>query len=151
MNAEGITPRLAVALRSLAESQLQAQAARSIALDAGAIGVMALDTAAAAFYVAARLDDGFWTACLGLIGLSFVLALRIVLTDGAKEIGPSVSSILEDRGCYVDDELEQWPLEDMAVEVLANESVLTGKVPQLTGALTFAALATLLGLVGLVS
>lgn len=146
-----MTPRLAAALRSLAESQLQAQATHSTALDASAIGVMALDVAAAAIYVAARLDDGFGAASLTLIALSFVLALRIVLLGGAKEIGPSVSSVIEDRGGYDDDELERWLLEDLAIEVLANKSVLTRKVPQLTGALALAALATLLGLAGLVS
>ncbi len=41
------TPRLADALRSLSETQLQTQAARSAALDTGAIGVMSLDCALA--------------------------------------------------------------------------------------------------------
>ena len=45
MPTQGITPRLADRLCSLAESQLQTQAARSVALDASALGVMAVDAA----------------------------------------------------------------------------------------------------------
>jgi hypothetical protein len=43
MSTRGITPRLADRLCSLTESQLQTQAARSVALDGGALGVMAVD------------------------------------------------------------------------------------------------------------
>jgi hypothetical protein len=48
MPTKGITPRLAEWMRLLSVSQLQTQAARSVALDAASLGVMAVDAAVAA-------------------------------------------------------------------------------------------------------
>jgi hypothetical protein len=54
MSTKAITPRLADRLCSLAESQLQTQISRSGALDASALGVMAVDAAIATIIFATR-------------------------------------------------------------------------------------------------
>ncbi len=54
MSTQGITPRLADRLCSLAESQLQTQAARSASVDAGALGVVSACVAIAALVLTVK-------------------------------------------------------------------------------------------------
>jgi hypothetical protein len=54
MSTKAITPRFAESLRLLAASQPQTQVSRSGTLDAGALGVMAVDAAVAAIVVGTR-------------------------------------------------------------------------------------------------
>lgn len=148
MATKPIAPRLAESLLLLATSQLQAQAARSAALDAGALGVMAVDAAVTAIVVGAKGAHGLWIVALVLLGLSAGLAVRALLLRGAKEIGPLVTDILNDRDRSNDEELERSMLEDLATETLANVQALARKDPLFIGALTLLVLAILVELAG---
>jgi hypothetical protein len=68
MSTKAITPRLADRLCSLAESQLQTQISRSGALDASALGVMAIDAAVAATIFATRGTFDLWIVAPALLG-----------------------------------------------------------------------------------
>lgn len=83
--ASGAADRLC----SLAESQLQMQTARSVALDTAAIGVAAVDTAVAAL-VLASTSTAFWILSLSLVGLSATLAIGALASPGAELTGPSI-------------------------------------------------------------
>jgi hypothetical protein len=76
MSIQDITPRLADSLRSLSESQLQTQAARSASVDAGALGVVSACAAIAALILNARSAHHLWIAALALLGVSASLAVR---------------------------------------------------------------------------
>jgi hypothetical protein len=76
--------------RLLAMSQVQIQAARSVALDAGALGVMAVDAAVAAIVIGARGTYGLWILALVLLGCSLCVAVRTLRLPGAERTGPSV-------------------------------------------------------------
>jgi hypothetical protein len=148
MSTQGITPRLADSLRSLAESQLQTQVSRSGALDAGALGVVSACAAIAAIILSVRSAHHLWIAALALLGLSLGLAVRVLLLQGAEEIGPLVAHILDDRATYDDKTLEGGLLKDLATETLANNQALARKDPLLTRALTLLVLAIALELAG---
>jgi hypothetical protein len=148
MSTKVITPRLTDRLCSLAESQLQIQASRSASVDAGALGVVSACAAIAALVLTVRSTDHLWIAALVPLGLSAGLALRALIHRGAKEIGPLVTDILNDRECSDDGELEQSLLEDLADETLVNDQALARKDPLFTGALTLLVLAVLLELAG---
>jgi hypothetical protein len=147
MGAQGITPALAVALRSLAQSQLQAQALRFAALTAGAIGVMGVDAAIAAVLVAVTPDDGVRGVALGA---SFGLAVRAVLLKDREQIGPLVAGVLRARATCDDRELEEQLIEDLAVDMLMNRRSIARKTPLLTGAVTFMAMAIVAELIRVV-
>jgi hypothetical protein len=148
MSRKAITPRLADRLCSLAESQLQMQAARSASVDAGALGVISACAAIAALVLAVKSTDHLWIAALVLLGLSAGLAIRALLIRGAEEIGPLVPGILNDRATHNDEELEQSLLEDLADETLVNNQGLARKDPLFIGALALLVLAVLLELAG---
>jgi hypothetical protein len=78
MSTQPITPRLAESMnrRLLAASQLQIQAARSVALDASALGVIAVDIAVATIAFGAGGAHGLWILALVLLGLSLGQAVR---------------------------------------------------------------------------
>lgn len=88
ISTKPITPRFADRLCSLAVSQLQTQAARSVALDAGALGVMAVDAAIATIVIGARGAYHLWIVALVLLGLSLGLAVRTLRLPGAEETAP---------------------------------------------------------------
>jgi hypothetical protein len=69
-------PRLANSLRSLAESQLQTQVARSGTFDLGALGVVSVCTAIAAIVLDVRSARHLWIAALLLL---LVLALGLAV------------------------------------------------------------------------
>jgi hypothetical protein len=75
-------------------------------------------------------------------------SLAEMIHRGAKEIGPLVTDILNDRECSDDGELEQSLFEDLADETLVNDQALARKDPLFTGALTLLVLAVLLELAG---
>jgi hypothetical protein len=150
MNAQEIKPSLAAALHSLAQSQLQAQASRSIGLDATAIGVVGADAALAAIVAGVRPYHQVWSIALAAIGLSLGLALRALLVKGGKRAGPLVADILYDRETHDDEELEQWLIEDLAADMIVNRRALARKMPLLTGAIALMGLAIILAFAGLV-
>ena len=148
MSTKAITPRLADRLCSLAEGQLQAQVSRSGALDAGALGVMAVDAAVAAIVVGTRGAHDLWIVALALLGLSLGVAVRTLLGPGAKLNGPSVSDMLYARANNDDAYLEDVLLRDLSAETLANEQALARKDPLIAWAVAPLILAIVLDLAG---
>ena len=148
MPTQGITPRLADSLRSLAESQLQTQVSRSGTLDAGALGVVSACAAIAAIILSVRSAHHLWIAALTLLGLSLGLAVRALLLQGAEEIGPLLADMLDDRATYDDETIEEALLKDLSTETLANEQALARKDPLLAGAVTLLVIAILLEFAG---
>ncbi len=143
--------RLADRLCSLAESQLQTQAERSVALDASALGVMALDTALAVIVIDNRGTYGLWIAALAMLGLSLGIAVRTLRLPAAGKTGPSVAAIRKARKNTDDDELEESLLDDLETDIEINEQALTHKGPLFDRALTLLLLAIAIELVGALS
>ena len=148
MSTKAITPRFAECLRLLAASQLQAQVSRSGTLDAGALGVMAVDAAVAAIVIGTRGTYDLWIVALALLGLSLSVAVRILLGPGAKQNGPLVVDMLDARASNDDAYLEEVLLEDLAAETLANEQALSRKDPMITWAVALLLLAIVIELLG---
>ncbi|MFZ1924643.1 MAG: hypothetical protein WAU42_00730 [Solirubrobacteraceae bacterium] len=148
MRTKRITPRLAGRLCSLAESQLQTQAARSASVNAGALGVLSACSALAAIILSVRSAAHLWIAALALLGRSSGLAIRALLLRGAEGIGPLVAEILDKRGTRDDDEVEQSLLADLARTTHANNQAMARKDPLLTCALLVLVLAIALELIG---
>jgi hypothetical protein len=136
MSMKAITPRLAESLRLLAVSQLQTQAARSAALDSGALGVMAVDAALAAIIIDTRGAYGLWIVALALLALSLGVAVFVLRLPGTEQNGPLVAEILKARRANDDDTIEEQLLDDLAHETLTNENSLTRKDPLMTPAVT---------------
>ncbi len=132
MSTKPISPRLANRFCSLAESQLQAQAARSAAFDTGALGVMAIDAALAAIVIGARGAYDFWIAALALLALSLGVAVRVLRLPGTEQNGPLVADMLDARACNDDATVEGALLRDLAMETFANEQALARKDPLMT-------------------
>lgn len=148
MPTKAITPRFAESLRLLAASQLQTQVSRSGTLDAGALGVMAVDAAVAAIVVGTRGTYDLWIVVLALLWLSLAVAVRILLGPGAKQNGPLVADMLDARASNDDAYLEDVLLEDLATETLANEQALARKDPMITWAVALLLLAIAIELLG---
>jgi hypothetical protein len=142
------TPRLADNLRLLAASQLQIQAARSVALDGGALGVMAVDAGVAAIIIGTRGTHGLWIVALVLLGLSLGLAVRIIRLPGAEETGPSLADRRDAGETRDERRLEEWLLNDLTEDIETNEQALARKAPLFDRALTFLVLAIVVELAG---
>lgn len=148
MSTKPITPRFAESLRLLAASQLQTQISRSGALDASALGVMALDAALAAIIIDTRGAYDLWIVALALLGLSLGVAVRTLLHPGAKQTGPLVADMLDARETRDDEDLEETLLKDLAAETLANEQALARKDPLIAVAVALLLLAIAIELAG---
>jgi hypothetical protein len=148
MPTKPITPRLADNLRLLVASQLQIQAAQSVALDASALGVMAVDAGVAAIIIATKGTYGLWIVALALLGLSLGLTVRTLRLPGTEDTGPSVSDMREARESQDEHELEEWVLEDLGRDIQINEQALARKAPLFNGALTCLVLAILVEFAG---
>ncbi len=146
MSPGPVSPGLANALRSLAESQLQVQASRSAAVDAGAIGVMAIDVAVAAIVLVSRSPQPSPRVVLVLLGLSAGLAARALFLDGTPHLGPSVTNVLAAHGTHSNRVLEDSILSDLAADVHANRHALACKAPWLMRAFVLLAIAAILTL-----
>lgn len=141
MPSQPIKLGLADGLRLLAASQLQIQAARSVALDASALGVMAVDAAVTAIVIGVRGAHGLWIAALALLALSLGAAVRALLLPGAENTGPRLADMLDARKIRDDAYLEDVLLEDLAAETLANEQGLVRKDPPIAIAVALLVLA----------
>lgn len=148
MSTKPITPTLADGLQLLAASQLQMQAARSVALDASALGVMAVNAAFAAIILDATGAYDLWILALALLGLSFGLAVRTGRLPGAEETGPLIDDVLTASETEDEDELERSLLRDLATDMLTNRRTLTRKGLVLDRAQTFLVAAILVELMG---
>ena len=148
MSTNGITPRLADSLRSLAERQLQTQVSRSGALDVGALGVVSACAAIAAIVLGVRSADHLWVAALILLALSLGVALYALRLPGAEQNGPLVADMLDARAVDDDRTIEKGLLEDLSAETFANEQALAGKDSLLAWAVALLVLAIVLELAG---
>jgi len=148
MPTQAITPRLAERLCSLAESQLQMQTARSAALDAGALGVIAVNTGVAAIVIGTGGAYDLWIVALVQLGLSLGLAVRTLRLPGAEETGPSVAYMREARETRDEHRLEEWLLNDLTEDFEINEQALAHKGPLFDRALMSLVLAILVELAG---
>lgn len=135
-------------LCALARDQLQMQTSRSGTLDAGALGVMALDVALAAIVIGARGAHGLWIAALVLLVLSLGLALRALRHVGAEETGPPVARLRLDRETHDEQRLRESMLEDLASGVLANKRDVARKAAMFDRALAPLVLAILIEIAG---
>jgi hypothetical protein len=133
---------------SFAERQLQLQTSRSAALDAGAIGVMALDLAAATIVVDTRGGYDLWIVAATLIGLSFALAAGVLSLPGAEETGPFAPDMFEARERKDDPQIEAWLVKDLMDDLRANRRALARKVLLFNTALRLLLLAITAGLAG---
>ncbi len=134
--------------RLLAASQLQIQAARSVALDSSALGVMAIDLAVAAIVVGTRGAYDLWILALILLGLSLGLAVRTLRMPGVERIGPPVTDTQEGPETTDEHLPADSLLDDLADDIGINEYALARKEPPFERALTFLVLAILVALAG---
>jgi hypothetical protein len=120
-------------------------------LDATAIGVVGVDAALAAIIAsAAESFHQLWALALASLAISVGFALRALMLRGAERVGPIVAHILDDRTMHTDEMLEEWLVEDLATDMLANQRVLARKMPLVRGALISLAVAITCELGGLV-
>jgi hypothetical protein len=149
MPTHGSSPPLSDILnrRLLAASQLQIQATRSVALDTGALGVMAVDFAAAAIFGARGAYD-LGVLALALLGLSFGLAMQTLRLPGAKRMGSSVTDTPEVPESEDEHSSEDSLLDDLEEDVEINEHALARRDPLLERALRFLVLAIVVALAG---
>ena len=148
MTVRAITPSLAATLCSLAVGQLQMQASRSATLDTVAIGMMGIDLAVAAIVIGVQSVHHLWIASLAMLGLSFGLAMRVLLLEGARRDGPLVVDVLGARTTYDDVRLEASVLERLATDMLADRRALACKRRPIPRALALLTLAIVLELAG---
>jgi hypothetical protein len=149
MSAQPNRPRLAESLQILAASQLQTQVSRSVALDASALGVMAIDAAVAAIVVGVTGAYELSILALALLGLSFTLAVTAGRLSGADKTGPLIDDVLEaSETTETDDHLERSLLRDLATDMQTNRRALTHKGRLLKRAQTFLLAAIFVELIG---
>ncbi len=140
-------PRFANSLRSLAESQLEMQMARSGTFDLGALGIVSVCATIAAIVLGIRSAHPPWMEAIVLIllALALGLAMRVLLLPGAQ-VGPPVTGLLDAHATNDDETIEEWLLEDLASDTLANEQALARKDPLLSIAAVLLVLAIALAL-----
>jgi hypothetical protein len=148
MPAHGSSPPLTDRLCSLAQDQLKMQTSRSVALDAGALGLMVLDTALATNLLDSRGAYDLWIAALALFSLSFALAIRALRHKGAKETGPSVARLSEYGETHDEHQSRELLRAELTVEVHINEHALARGAVLFDRALTPLVLAILTDLAG---
>jgi hypothetical protein len=141
-------PLLTGELCSLARDQLKMQTSRSVALDAGALGLMVLDTALATNLLDTTGPYDLGVAALALIGLSFGLAVRALRLKGAEESGPSVARLREYRETRDAHQIRESMLEELTKEAWANDRALARKAVLFDRTLTVLVLAVLIDLAG---
>lgn len=141
-------PLLTDRLCSLAQDQLKMQTSRSATLDTGALALMALDAALAAIVIGTEGADDLWIVALGLLGVSFALAIRALRLTGAEDTGPPVARLREEREIHATHQLTESVLEDLTEGVQTNEHALARKAVLFDRALTPLVLAIMIDLAG---
>jgi hypothetical protein len=148
MSTRVIKPGLSDWERLLTVNRLQTQAARSVALDAGALGVMAVAAAVAAIVLGVRGTYGLWILALVLLGSSLGLAVRSLLLPTAKETGPSLADMRRAREIEDECEFEDSLLDDLEADLQINDRALARKTRLFDRALISLVLAILVELAG---
>jgi hypothetical protein len=135
-------------LSGLARDKLRTQSGGSVALDAGALGLMLLDVALATTVLETEGAHGLWIAALALLVLSFALAIRASRHKGATETGPSVARLSGERETRGAREIRELMRAQLTKGVRANEHALARKSLLFDRALIVMALAILIDLAG---
>ncbi len=135
-------------LCSLARDKLRTQSGRSVALDAGALGLMLLDVALATAVLETRGAYDLWIAALTLLGLSFGLAIGALRHKGATQTGPSVARLSEERETRDARQIRELMRAELNEEAQANDHSLARKAVLFDRALIVMALAILIDLGG---
>jgi hypothetical protein len=150
MSAKPTKPESAQWLRMVTASQLQTRVSKSLALEAGALGVMPVAAALALIVIDAGGAYDLWIVALVLLGLSVGLAVHTLLLPSAKQTGPSLAAMR--RASQVEDtgDFEKSLLDDLEVDLRRNDMALAHKRLLFKRTLTLLALAILVELVGLV-
>lgn len=140
-------PGFADRLCSLAESQLQMQTARSVALDASALGVMAVDATLAAIVLSTGRTH-LWLTALSLLSLSFLLAAGVPSLPRAGKTGPFAPDMFDALETRDDRELKTLFVTEVSADMRMNRGALARKTPLFNAALTFLVLAITVDLTG---
>ena len=120
-----------------------------MALDASALGVMAVNAGVAAIIIATKGAYDLWIVALVLLGFSLGLTVRTLRLPGTEDTGPSVSDMREaHEESGREHELEEWVLEDLGRDIQINEQALARKAPLFNGALAYLVLAILVAFAG---
>jgi hypothetical protein len=135
-------------LRMLAGSQLQTLVSRSVALEAGALGVMAVTAAVTLIVIGATGAYDLSIVALLLLGLSFGLAVHTLLLPSAKETGPSLATMRKARDIEDTRAFEDSLLDDLEEDLRINDRALARKTLLFKRGLTFLMLAILVELAG---
>jgi uncharacterized protein HemX len=117
-----------------------------VALDGGALGVMAVDAGVAAIIIDTRGAYALWIVALVLLVLSLGVAVLTLRLPGAEDTGPSVADMRQARDTKDDRKLEEWLLNDLTEDIETNEQALARKDPLLARAVTLLVLAIILEL-----
>ena len=146
MSTKAITPRLADWERLLTVNRLQTQSARSAALDAGSLGVMAVAAAVTAIVIGVRGTYGLWILALVLLGSSLGVAVRSLRLPSAEKTGPSLAATRRARETEDEREFEDSLLDDLEADLRINDRALARKTRLFDRALIFLVLAILVEL-----
>jgi hypothetical protein len=135
-------------LSGLARDKLRTQSGGSVALDAGALGLMLLDVALATTVLETKGAHDLWIAALAVLGLAFGLAIQTSRRKGAEDTGPPVARLNEERETRGARQIRESMREDLTEAAEANEHALARKSSLFDRALIVMALAILIDLAG---
>lgn len=120
-------PGLRQSLHSLGCTQLLKQSQLATTYDAQALGTMAFDAAFATLVVSSKAHAYLWALSLAMLVVSVLFAAVALLASGAEDAGPDIKDVLGSRGAWADDVLETQIVEDLRVDITANEGNLAAK------------------------
>jgi hypothetical protein len=148
MSAKTTKPDPSEWMRMLTGNRLQTGVSRSVALEAGALGVMAVAATLALIVIGAGGAYDFSIVALLLLGLSFGLAVHTLLLRSAEETGPSLATMRKAREIEDAGEFEDSLLYDLEEDLRINDRSLARKTLLFKRAVTLLALAILVELAG---
>ena len=148
MSAKSTKPEPDDWMRLLTGNRLQRRVSRSVALEAGALGVMAVVAALALIVIGATGAYDLSIVALLLLVLSFGLAVHTLLLPSAEETGPTLAAMRRARDVEDAGEFEKSLLDDLEVDLRINDRALTRKTLLFKRAVTLLALAILVELAG---
>jgi len=135
-------------MRVLTGNRLQSGVSRSVALEAGALGVMAVASALALIVIGAGGAYDLSIVALLLLVVSFGLAVHTLLLPSAKATGPTLAPMRRARDVEDAGEFEDSLLDDLEEDLRINDRALARKTLLFKRAVTLLALAILVELAG---
>jgi hypothetical protein len=135
-------------LSGLARDKLRTQSGRSVAVDAGSLGLMLLDVALATAMLETRGAHGLWIAALAVLLLSFAQAIQASRRKGATQTGPSGARLSEYRESRDARQIRELMRAELTEEAQTNEHAVDRKAVLFDRALILMALAILIDLAG---